>query len=87
MEIQQVFIFFNNLRHLVSKILASFVNFKNFLIRTMNEKKKDYNIDSMWDTKGNLDNKTTAKLVQCVTCSSHQSQKEQLDSSCEITPM
>jgi hypothetical protein len=53
----------------------------------MNEKKKDYNIDSMWDTKGNLDNKTTAKLVQCVTCSSHQSQKEQLDSSCEITPM
>ncbi len=40
MEIQQVFIFFNNLRHLVSKILASFVNFKNFLIRTMNEKKR-----------------------------------------------
>ncbi len=26
------------------------------------KKKKDYNINSMWDTKGSLDNKTTTKL-------------------------
>ncbi len=53
----------------------------------MSEKKRDYNIDSMWDTKGSLNNKTIAKLVQCVTCSSHRSRKEQLDLSCEVTPM
>ncbi len=33
------------------------------LFKAMNGKKKDCNIDSMQDTKGNLDNTTTSKLV------------------------
>jgi len=66
MEIHWILTFFNNLRLLVVKISTSFVNYENFL-KSWVKKKHIANTDLMQDTKNNLDYKTIAKLVCCVT--------------------
>jgi hypothetical protein len=66
MEIQQVFIILNNFSPLVSKVFTSLMNSNNFLGLYAKNEFKDCNMNSMWDTKGNMDKTTTIKLVICV---------------------
>ncbi len=65
MEIHQVFTFFNNFNPLVSKIFTNLVNSNNFLGLCAKNEYKDCNMNSMQNTKGNLDKTTTIGLVLC----------------------
>jgi hypothetical protein len=53
----------------------------------VNEKKKDYNINSMWNLKGNIENTTITKLVWCVMQCTSTKTKATFNLSYEITPM